>query len=170
MTAFVVAFCFLIIIDGLFVVGVADELFLVQSPVALVVLLLILVLGFCPVVGGALRGYFALQCHAVHFGYELAFGDYGVIVGIYLVDDAADLRADFHFRHRFDCSGGGDRFRYFASGYDSRFVGHFMLGLRAAKEPEACAGHNCNAYGDKNDFLLVHSAISSLLICFILTS
>ena len=80
-----------------------------QFPVAFVVLPLIFVFGFRTVVGGALGCHFALQGHTVHFGYELAFGNYGIVVGIYLVDDAAYLRADFHFRHRFDGSGSSDR-------------------------------------------------------------
>lgn len=76
--------------------------------------------------------YFALQRHAIHFGYELAFGDYGIVIGVYLVDDAADLRTDFHFRHRFDGAGGGYRFRYLAFG-DGCLVGHFMLALEPPK-------------------------------------
>ena len=128
-----------------------------QSAVAFVVLPLILVFGFRTVVGGTLGSYFALQRHAIHFGYELAFGDYGIVIGVYLVDDAADLRTDFHFRHRFDGAGGGYRFRYLAFGDGGCLVGHFMFGLRAAEEPEACADHCYDDYGDKDDFLLVHT-------------
>ena len=52
---------------------------------------LVLVFGLCTVVGGALRSEFALQCHAVHLGNELAFGYYGIVVYMNLVDDTAHL-------------------------------------------------------------------------------
>jgi len=156
LTAFVAAFRFLVIVDGLLVVGIADKLLFVQSPVAFVVLPLIFVFGFRTVVGGALGCHFALQGHTVHFGYELAFGNYGIVVGIYLVDDAAYLRADFHFRHRFDGAGGGYGFRYLAFDYGGCLVGHFMFGRGAAEKPDAYAGYRHNGYGDKDNLFLVH--------------
>lgn len=63
LTAFVAAFPLSVIVDGLLVVGIADKLLFVQSPVAFVVLPLIFVFGFRTVVGGALGCHFALQGH-----------------------------------------------------------------------------------------------------------
>ena len=87
----------LVVIDGLLIVRGGDELLFVQRLVALVEFFLVLVFGLCTVVGGALRGKFTLQCHAVHLGNELAFGYYGIVVYMNLVDDTAHLGTHFHF-------------------------------------------------------------------------
>lgn len=65
---------------------------------------LIVVFRFAAIVGSPGRLKFALECDFIHFGYQFAFGYYGIIVYINLVDDAGYLSTDFDFRHRFDCS------------------------------------------------------------------
>ena len=112
--------------------------------------------GFRTVVGGALGCYFALQGHTVHFGYELAFGNYGIVVGIYLVDDAAYLRADFHFRHRFDGPRGGYGFGNLAFMDGCCGVGHLVLGLGTTEEPYAAAHYDYGSYGNEDDSFFVH--------------
>lgn len=97
-----------------------------------------------------MRSEFALQCHAVHLGNELAFGYYGIVVYINLVDDTAHLGTHFYFRHRFDGSRGGYGFGNLAFTDGGCGVGHPVLGLCATKEAYAAAHYDYGSYGNED--------------------
>ena len=128
----------------------------VQCFVAFVKFLLVLVFGLCTVVGGALRGKFTLQGHAVHLGNELAFGYYGIVVYMNLVNDTAHLGTHFHFCHRFNGSRGGYGFGNLAFMDGCCGVGHLVLGLGTTEEPYAAAHYDYGSYGNEDDSFFVH--------------
>ena len=80
-----------------------------------VIFFLVFIFGFCPVVGGLLRGKFALQRNFIHLGNKLAFGDDRIVVGIQFVDDTRYLRTHFDFCDRFYRTGCRNSFRHIAS-------------------------------------------------------
>ena len=100
-----------------------------------------------------------MQGHFVHFGYKLPFGHYGVVIGIQLVDDAADLCTYFHFGHRFDGACGGHGVGDVGASHGGCLVCHFPVFGLSAQCPDSYAGHDDGSSCYDDNLLLAHTLL-----------
>lgn len=95
-----------VLVEGLVVFGIADQLLFVEGPGPRVVLRLVFVFGLAAGQLSFRLFQFGLERHLVHLGDQLSGVHHVVVVHVELVDDARHLRTDIHLRDRLHRTGG----------------------------------------------------------------